>query len=548
MPLRPDMEVQDYLQIFTKRKWVIILSFLFVFLGASVYMVIAPKEYLSSTTILIISQKVPEEFVRSTVPMGPEDRIPIIEQQIKSRTRVKKVMEEVGLFAGARKEGLEDAAIGEIINRIGIEVAGDTSKGGRPQTESDAFSISFYFEDPTLAMLTTSRIASLFIEENLKLREKQAVGTSEFLESQLKETKAKLDVQEEKVKRYKMRFSGGLPEELATNLNNLSRLQNQEGMIANEIRDLRNRKSALQTQLSMLNRGSQAIFHDDGKVEVDTSEDSAIVIARQLNEKRSQLIALAAKYTDKYPDVVRLRGEVEELERKLAEIPMSAHSSKENDSNGNEKNVTNSRTYLPLTGREMEASRLLKTQISSIEADIKALNRQREIISRKIFAVQTEVDRSPRRGQELITLTRDYENLKLLYNDLQAKKTEADLSQDLEMRMKGAQFQILDPANLPKEPFKPNKKKILAIAFIFAGFFGFGGAIGLETIDLSLRGVTDFKHFFDIPILASIPILETLGIGRKQKLRRRAKLAGIISFGIALFVFLLFFALKFKTF
>jgi polysaccharide chain length determinant protein (PEP-CTERM system associated) len=529
------MEVQDYIQIFSKRKRVIIFSFLLVFLVAGVHTVLTPKQYRSTTTMLIISQKVPEEFVRSTVTMGPEDRIPIIEQQIKSRTRVKKVMEEVGLFAEARKKGLEDEAIGAMINRIELGVTEDPRKGGRAQTESDVFSISFFLEDPMLAMLTTSRIASLFVEENLKLREKQAVGTSEFLDSQLKETKAKLDVQEEKVKRYKMRFSGGLPEELATNL-----LQQQENMIAAEIRDLNSRKIALQTQLRMLERGSYAIFHDDGKVEVDTSEDSAIVIARQLNEKSRLLIELSAKFTDKYPDVVRLRGEVEELEKKLAEIPMSARSSNENDSNGNEKNVTNSRTYLPLTGKEMEASRLLKAQISSMEADIKALSRRREIIGRKIYAVQAEVDRAPRRGQELITLTRDYENLKLLYNDLQAKKTEADISQDLEMRMKGAQFQILDPANLPKRPFKPNIRKIFGLAFLMAGFLGFGGAIGLEKMDLSLRGVTDFKHFFDIPILASIPILETMEIDRRPNLRRKAIIAGVVSFAFAFFAFLLF--------
>src|SRR4030067_474433 len=150
----------------------------------------------------------------------------------------------------------------------------------------------------------------------------------------------------------------------------------------------------------------------------------------------------------------------------------------------------------------MEESRLLKAQMSSMEADIKALNREREIISRKIFAVQTEVDRAPRRGQELITLTRDYENLKVLYNDLQAKKTEADISQDLEIRMKGDQFQILDSANLPKKHFKPNLIKIFGLTFIMAIALGFGGAIGLEKMDLSLRGVTDFKHFFDIPIIA----------------------------------------------
>src|SRR4030065_2153190 len=114
------------------------------------------------------------------------------------------------------------------------------------------------------------------------------------------------------------------------------------------------------------------------------------------------------------------------------------------------------------------------------------------------------------------------------------------------MRMKGDQFQILDPANLPKKPFKPNRKLILGIAFLMAGFLGFGGAIGLEKMDLSLRGVTDFKHYFDLPILASIPILETMEFGRRKYLRRKAIIGGMISFAFALFAFLLFIVLKFK--
>jgi polysaccharide chain length determinant protein (PEP-CTERM system associated) len=544
MPLRPDMELQDYVKIFIKRKRVIIFSFLFVFLGASVYIVITPKQYKSTTTILITPQKVPEEFVRSTITVGAEDRLPIIEAQVKSRPRVKKVMEELGLYAEARKEGLEDEAVGSMISRIEVGVAQESSIGGKPQTESDVFSISFLNEDPMLSMLTASRLASLFIEENMKLREKQAVGTSEFLETQLKETKAKLDVQEERVKQYKMRFSGGLPEELSTNLSNLSRLQQRESMIADEIRGLRNGRVMLQTQISMLERGSHAVFRDDGKVEVDTSEDSAAAITKDLNEKRNLLTALSAKYTDRYPDVVRLRGEVEELERKLEEIPLAARSSGEIGPGGQGKNVKDAGTYLPLTGREMEEARLLKTQMSSMDVDIKALNRERESVARKIAAVQAEVDRAPRRGQELITLTRDYENLKKLYNDLQAKKTEADIAQDLEMRMKGAQFQILDPAILPKSPFKPNIRKILALAFLFAGFLGFGGAIGLETIDLSLRGVTDFKHFFDLPILARIPILETVEFDRRQKFRKKAIIGGILSFAFVVVAFVLFFITK----
>src|SRR4030067_1227008 len=127
---------------------------------------------------------------------------------------------------------------------------------------------------------------------------------------------------------------------------------------------------------------------------------------------------------------------------------------------------------------------------------------------------------------------------------MEKKKNGRGFSKDLELRLKGEQFQILDPANLPKEPFTPNVKKIFALAFLMAGFLGFGGAIGMEKIDLSLRGVTDFKHFFDLPILASIPILETMEFDRRQKLRKKAVIGGIISFAFALFAFFLFFAMK----
>ena len=518
MPLRPDMELQDYLQIVSKRKWIIIVAFVCIFLSASVYIIATPKQYKSTTTILIIPQHVPEKFVQSTVTVGLESRLPAIQALVTSRTRLKKVMEEVGLYAETRKEGLEEEAIGAMVKRIEIEVAQDPRTAAMPQERNEAFSVSFLHEDPTLAMLTVSRIASLFIEENLKLREKQAVGTSEFLDSQLKETNAKLNAAEERVRRYKMQNSGGLPEELTTNLSNLGRLQQQEGMIAAEIRDARSRKIALQSQLSAVARGSQAIIDDSGKVEVDTSEESATVIARQLSERRNQLIELSARYTDKYPDVVRLRGEVEELEKKLAEIPMSVRASDDEEKEG-----LKSPTYSPMT----KESRLLRAQIASIDSDIKAMSREREAIRRQILVTQTRVDQAPRRDQEMATLNRDYNNLKEQYNELQRRKTEADISQDLELRMKGDQFQVLDPANLPKHPFKPNIIKILGVAFLMAGLVGFGGAIGLEKMDLSLRGVTDFKHFFDLPILASIPILETTAFGRKKNFSGNAIVEGI---------------------
>jgi len=534
MPLRPDMELQDYLQIFSKSKWMIIICYLSVFFGAVVYLMVTPKLFKSTTTILVIPQQVPENYVRSTVAERVEGRLATIQQQLTSRTRLMKVMKELGLFQEEREENAQEIAVEKMTKRIEIDVVQVQTIAREKLNE--AFSISFLHEDPKLAMLTADRLASLFIEENLKSREKRAVGTSEFLESRLKETKTKLEAQEGKVRQYKMQYSGQLPQELQANLNSLGRLQEQYRINADGISAAEQRKLTLQSQLGMVDRGLQAVLHEDGRVEVDTSENSTQAIISELNTRRSQLNELSAKYTDQYPDVVRVRQEVEQLEKKLAEASMAVHPSRESG-----KEESRKRTYMPFTG-----FRTLKAQLVSTDAEIAALKRERETIRRNIGAYQAKVDLAPRRDLELITLTRDYDNLKKSYDDLLQKSEEAKISEKMEIHQKGDQFQILDPANLPEEPFKPKKKIIFGIAFLMAGFLGFGGAIGLEKMDLSLRGVTDFKHYFDLPILASIPILETMEFGRRKYLRRKAIIGGMISFAFALFAFLLFIVLKFK--
>jgi polysaccharide chain length determinant protein (PEP-CTERM system associated) len=528
------MELQDYLPIFSKRKWVIIHSFFFVFVVAIIYLLVTPKQYKSTTTILVIPQKVPENYVRSTVTEAMEGRLATIQQQLTSRTRLTKVMDELGLFKEERKEEAPETVIEKMLKRIDIDVAqGQTVS---KEKLNEAFTISFVHEDPKLAMLAANRLASLFIEENLKSREKRAAGTSEFLESQLKRAKGKLEAQEEKVRQYKIRYSGQLPEELQANLNSLGRLQEQYRINADGISAAEQRKLTLQSQLGSADKGLQAVLHEDGRVEVDTSENSAQAIISELNARRNQLNELSAKYTEQYPDVVRVRQEVEQLEKKLAEVSRAVPPSRESGKGDSIKH-----SNMPFTGM-----RTLKAQLVSADAEIAALKRERETIRRNISAYQAKVDLAPRRDLELVTLTHDYDNLKKSYDDLLQKREEAKISEKMEISQGGDEFQILDPANLPEKPYKPKPLLVFGIAFLMAGFLGFGGAIGLEKIDLSLRGVTDFKHYFDLPILASIPILEAMEFDRRQNLRRKAIIGGMISFAFALFALLLFIAIKSK--
>ena len=161
--------------------------------------------------------------------------------------------------------------------------------------------------------------------------------------------------------------------------------------------------------------------------------------------------------------------------------------------------------------------------------------------------MEARVERSPKREQEMISLTRDYDNLKRSYDELLKKKLDADISQNLEKRQKGEQFQILDPANLPEEPFMPNRPKVFGIAVLAALLIGFGGAVGLEMIDPSVRGAKEFSHFSGIPVLASIPSIHDKAYAKKVGRRRAAVFGGLITFTTAVTVFLLVYGEKVRS-
>src|SRR5512134_2467121 len=250
MPLRPKMELREYGELFLRRKWMIVFSVLFILLGASVYCVVTPELYKSSTTILIIPQSVPEDYVRSTVSVKVEQQIATIKQQVLSRTTLTKVMEELRLFEKEREKLSAEDVVETMRKRIGIEVVQGRGRDGG----SDAFTLSFLHENRQMATHAASRLASFFIDENLKTREQQAVGTSEFLESQLKDTKAKLEELENRVKDYKMRHMGELPQQMEANLRVLTGLQDRLRSTEAAIRTQEDRKVYIESHIGLMEK------------------------------------------------------------------------------------------------------------------------------------------------------------------------------------------------------------------------------------------------------------------------------------------------------
>ncbi len=558
MPLLPNMETSDYLDILRRRKWYIVFSILLVLFAASVYSVVAPEKFKSSTTILVVGQKVPEGYVRSTVSTNVDERLFTIRQQVLSRTRLLAVMEELGLYKTERKKLPTEDVVEMMRKSIDIQVASMTDRGRRSGSSEDAFTLTVTHSNPQSAMMTASRLASYFIDENLKSREQQAVGTSEFLESQLKETKARLEKQEEKVKQYKLQFMGELPQQLPANLQILSRLQDQLKMNSDATRIAQDRKGYLDVQIGILESQLNAIAAQKSAAEKAAREaaaggsnapspsgTSSSVLANELSMKKSQLAALSAKYTDQYPEIRRLKDEVAQLEKRLAEA--IAQEGASGNSAVLPTNAGSGAVGQSPGSRERDEILRLRAQSKALDSEIASLRNDRKEIEKTIAGLEARVEKSPRREQEMVSMTRDYENLKASYNDLLKKKLDAEVSQNLEKRQKGEQFQILDPANLPQEPFTPNRKKVFGIAFAAAMLIGFGGAIGFEMINPTLRGKRDFQHFFKIPVLASIPIIRDTEYEARKTRQLTIVYSGLISFGALVTLFLVVYGQKIRN-
>ena len=222
----------------------------------------------------------------------------------------------------------------------------------------------------------------------------------------------------------------------------------------------------------------------------------------ELAAKKAKLADLTARYTEMVPEVIRTKQEVADLEKRIAEAQRSASNLAAEDPNAD--------SPIPVAGPPlaMEEIRRMRAQLKAARAEIASLKKEKGEIRKTIADVEQKIEQSPRREQEMISLIRDYENQKNSYDDLLKKKLEADVSQNLEKRQKGTQFQILDPANLPEAPFQPDRKKVMGVSLLLALVLGFGGTIAWEAMDLRLRDVRDFRHLYKVPILGYIPVFQ----------------------------------------
>ena len=493
IPGKP-IDPQDLLNVF--RRWpAILIPFAVVTALSAVVVTFLPNRYRSETLILVVPQRVPEEYVRSTVTTRIEDRLRSINQQIMSRTRLEPVIKEFNLYPNELRTGLME----DVVEQMRKDIKTETIR-------SDAFRISYLSDTPRTAMRVTERLASMYIDESLRDREVLADSTNQFLDSQLVAAKDRLVEHEKKLEAYKMRFSGQLPTQVQSNLQVMQNAQMQIQSLLDSLNRDRDRRLVLQSQLSEMDTSTDGVLAAE-------REGALPPAAAELAKARKDLDDARRRLRDTHPDVIKQQRAVADLELKAAAEATMLE-------------LTPADKRVRFRADPVEVARLArvdqtKTELESLIRQIGAKEQEEVRLRSVIGEYQGRVESAPARESELTELMRDYETLQRSYTSLLTKKEEAQVSANLERHQIGEQFKILDPARLPEKPYSPNRPL----------FYGAGAAIGLgiglllagflEYRDTTLKTDADVVATLMLPVLAMIPELTTpagdLAVETKRK-------------------------------
>lgn len=509
------IDIHDYIAIGLRRKWYILIPLILCVLTSYGVYKYLPKIYRASTLILVQPQRVPETYVRPTVTETVASRLNTISQEILSRTRLEQVIQEFNLYSELRNTVPMEGIVEMMRRSIEVKVLGSP----RNERDQNSFSISHEGKDPRTIMMVTNKLASLFIEENLKVRELRAGSTSEFIAKELMAVEEQLKRKESDIRLFRERNMGQLPQQLDANLRILERLQQQIKTTSENIRAAEDRCIVIQNQIEMLKKRepvqtAREVRRDPvtGQESLNTERIPDDPLITQLNNLKRDLSNAQSRYKETHPDVIELRKKIASLEPEVKGILEKQEAGREARMRAlrarQEGGVVEN---LPPPGPDPDTQRLFTQyteQYNASALEAKRLREEEQELKQQILHYQRRIEETPRREQELALLMRDYDLMKANYQSLLDKKTQAQMAENLERKQQGEQFKVLDPARIPVTPIRPDRDRILLIGLAIGLGMGVGLAWLKETMDQSFKTVSEVESELGLPVLAAIPNLK----------------------------------------
>lgn len=495
--------ITDYWRALLKRRWLILGGFFACWAIAWSVSWVLPATYRSETLIIVEQQKIPEQYVVPNVSIDLQQRLQTMTEQIMSRTRLQKIISDYGLYGNQRGGQTSEQLVDRMRKDIEVELVQSPGRG-----DVDAFHIYYTAANPRLAQQIANQLTSLFIQENLRAQQEQSQITTEFLTSELDQARGSLADQEAKVRDFKSQHIGALPSQVQSNMNILSGLQSQQESLSAALNRAQQQKLYLESLLDQY-RTMQAATDHNGR--------SASTLDQELAKLRSDLTAAQARYTDKNPEVVRLKNEIAKTEK--LKQSLEAGASQGNDT----KSASPNSPVMQIQG-----------QLRANALEIKETQAQLSAVQQQMRDYQSRLNSAPVVEQRLSDLTRDYDESKANYDSLLKKQMQSQMATNLEKRQQGQQFRVLDPPSLPQKPFSPNRLKISLGGLAVGLALGIGLALLLEIIEPRIWTERNLKGILPARVLVGVPHIAIVGEEQINKKRMIIEWSGVALMSVIL--------------
>jgi len=471
-------------------------------LAATVSFALYLPDLYRATALVLVERTIAESIVRTPITGELESRLYVIKQEILSRDRLTELIDRFNLYPTLRSR----TGIADVLNQarrdIIVEPAGPEQVSGRTKTVS--FTLSYTGDSRETVAEVTNAVAAFYVRQNDRMRSEEAIHTTQFLRAQLADAKTALDRHETATRDYTARYTGELPQQVAVNLATLERLNTQLRLNGEQqIRIIEQRDKLFD---GLRDTGPIArIASGDGEV-----SPASIERLRAIDEQRQKLSQVEAQFTDRHPDVVRLREQMATMVREhdLAEAAEKRTRERED---AEARAGSSADPTAPIT-------QFRRRTMESLESEMTTLRQDEGAIRQTIASFEQRLESSPQRQQEYQTITRDYNAAKDLYDSLLRRSDEAQLTESMETDRAGERFRVLEPALPPEGPAEPNRMRLLILGFLLACGGAVAAVLVREQFDTAFHTVDDIRAFTTVPVLVSIPPIGPVPPGRRVKL------------------------------
>ena len=517
-----EFTLEDALIILQRRFLAFLLPALVIAPLGIIAVILLPAKYTAQGTILVESQQIPTDFVRSTINAYAQERIQTIRQRVMTRNRLLEVADEYQLFP--RALGLSESERVKLMrNRLNVQLITTSANRGSGGDGTIAFTVAYTDRDSSKAFLVANKFMTLFLDEDVRARTTGASNTTEFFERETARMRTAVADMESRVSKYKAENGDSLPEHLNMHLNMLERARGDLTTAKSSITQLEEERRFLETQLISGSAGDNSM-------------------SQELAQLESELARLRATYRDNYPEVVAKREEIASIRQRMApsaeikrlrealtarddELTLAERATPPDPEAITAAEAAVETAREALSARITEETRKGTTDIAGVQIEgriavidnrIRMLTKQADTTEAQIISLEQRISRTPEVERGLSALTRDYENMFKEYQDVLAKQQDAQLAENLEENQQAEKFSILEPALRPEKPSSPDRPKLIVMAIFGALGLGAASAFGFEMLEARIRGRSHIANLLDGQPIAVIPYIHSENDRRKR--------------------------------